>query len=307
MNVKRKLMNGALSAVLGISLVGGGTWAAFNDIEKVTAGVEAGTLDLMIVSANRAENTLSSIFNLSDLKPGDHMTRTFRLKNNGTLAIKDVLMSLEIGEFQQAVEVKDSKISVNNSALAYLDQFQVEVLSTGAEKGGTGAYRYPKDLIKHKDQITLKDLYLATSLSPNLEDTYAQSDIAEARNRISQAIHSNLHPHLQPDLSLFWVDNRVNVATINPDDWTGIPVYPYDPDDVEIKVKFKEVNTKEAGLFTQNQFQGNAITVFFDFEARQWNGLNIQQNHIYDGLKGNGKEGYIGENEKANSQTGNQN
>ncbi|MCL6570669.1 MAG: M73 family metallopeptidase, partial [Bacillus sp. (in: Bacteria)] len=34
MSIKRKLGMGAASAALGLSLIGGGTWAAFNDMTR---------------------------------------------------------------------------------------------------------------------------------------------------------------------------------------------------------------------------------------------------------------------------------
>ncbi len=46
MGTKKKLGLGVASAALGLALVGGGTWAAFNDIETTQATYAAGTLDL---------------------------------------------------------------------------------------------------------------------------------------------------------------------------------------------------------------------------------------------------------------------
>lgn len=46
MGMKKKLSLGVASAALGLALVGGGTWAAFNDIKSKDATFASGTLDL---------------------------------------------------------------------------------------------------------------------------------------------------------------------------------------------------------------------------------------------------------------------
>ena len=73
MKLNKKLMSGALSAMLGISLIGGGTWAAFNDIERVNAEFSAGILDLSV--------SPTVVFDLDELKPGDYMIREFSITN----------------------------------------------------------------------------------------------------------------------------------------------------------------------------------------------------------------------------------
>lgn len=60
MGTKKKLGLGVASAALGLALVGGGTWAAFNDIETTQATYAAGTLDL------NAKDTSARV-NLSNL------------------------------------------------------------------------------------------------------------------------------------------------------------------------------------------------------------------------------------------------
>ena len=46
MNIKKKLTVGVMSATLGLSLVGGGTWAAFNDTATINNQFATGVLDL---------------------------------------------------------------------------------------------------------------------------------------------------------------------------------------------------------------------------------------------------------------------
>ncbi|RIW36099.1 cell division protein FtsN [Bacillus salacetis] len=87
MGIKQKLGLGVASAALGLSLVGGGTYAYFNDVETTTNTFAAGTLDLSI--------SPDVIINVDDIKPGDWMNRTFKLKNEGSLDISKVLLTTD--------------------------------------------------------------------------------------------------------------------------------------------------------------------------------------------------------------------
>lgn len=85
MNIKKKLGLGVASAALGLSLIGGGTYAYFNDVETTNNTFAAGTLDLAV--------NPETIINVSNIKPGDWMNRTFKLENNGSLDISKVLLT----------------------------------------------------------------------------------------------------------------------------------------------------------------------------------------------------------------------
>ncbi|MBU5267156.1 TasA family protein [Virgibacillus proomii] len=85
MKLKKKLGMGIATAVLGIGLIGGGTFAYFSDQEVVENSFAAGTLDLGV------NPTIA--FNVDNLKPGDYMTRSFKMTNEGTLDIGKVLMN----------------------------------------------------------------------------------------------------------------------------------------------------------------------------------------------------------------------
>ncbi|WP_144697353.1 CalY family protein [Fictibacillus phosphorivorans] len=85
MSLKKKLGLGVASAALGLSLVGGGTYAYFSDTEVTNSTFATGTLNLV---ANP-----TTIINISNLKPGDTMLRSFKLENQGTLNIKNVLLN----------------------------------------------------------------------------------------------------------------------------------------------------------------------------------------------------------------------
>lgn len=84
MSLKKKLGLGVASAALGLSLVGGGTYAYFSDSVETTSTFASGTLDL-----NAAPTT---IINVDKIKPGDWMNRSFQLKNDGNLDIAKVLL-----------------------------------------------------------------------------------------------------------------------------------------------------------------------------------------------------------------------
>ena len=82
MGMKKKLGMGVITAALGLSLIGGGTYAYFSDKEVSQNTFAAGTLDLSV--------NPEVVINVDNLKPGDEMERGFQLINKGTLAIGDV-------------------------------------------------------------------------------------------------------------------------------------------------------------------------------------------------------------------------
>lgn len=82
MSIKKKLGMGVASAALGLSLIGGGTYAYFNDVETTNNTFAAGTLDLTLDP--------TTIINVQNIKPGDTMLREFKLINSGSLDIRNV-------------------------------------------------------------------------------------------------------------------------------------------------------------------------------------------------------------------------
>jgi len=250
MGIKKKLGLGAASAALGLSLIGGGTWAAFNDVETLSNSVAAGTLDLDITANG---DTLTT-FALENLKPGDEFTRSFKLNNNGSLAIKEVWLDVLPANFTNGTnEFVNDHGQTDNDALQFLDQFAVEVLISGSEST-TGAY----NLIEATDNVTLKDLAEGTGLPTDL-----QLD-----------------------------SGRINLTPIpgtNGDQWAGIPVDPTDYEIVDFKISMIDNDAKvtdpasEAfGEYYQNRYQGDSIDLGFQFEATQWNGIMIDQNDYVD-------------------------
>jgi len=82
MGIKKQLGMGVTTAVLGLMLIGGGTFAYFSDSEETNATFAAGTLDLT------AEPT--EVINVDNMAPGDSMIRDFELQNTGSLDIDTV-------------------------------------------------------------------------------------------------------------------------------------------------------------------------------------------------------------------------
>lgn len=84
MGLKKKLAMGVATGALAVSMIGGGTYAYFNDVETSTNSFAAGTLNLTL--------SPEEIINVTNIKPGDWMNRDFTLKNDGTLDISKILL-----------------------------------------------------------------------------------------------------------------------------------------------------------------------------------------------------------------------
>ncbi|TXC85775.1 cell division protein FtsN [Metabacillus litoralis] len=85
MSIKKQLGLGVATAVLGIGLIGGGTFAYFSDTAEASSTFAAGTLDLAV--------NPEVIIDVDDLSPGSWMIRAFDLENNGSFDITEVLLS----------------------------------------------------------------------------------------------------------------------------------------------------------------------------------------------------------------------
>jgi spore coat-associated protein N len=290
MSIKKRLGLGAMSAVMGLSLIGTGTWAAFNDIESVEAKVGAGELNLNLAELNNGPIN----FEISNLKPGDFMTRNIVLQNTGTLAIKDVLMSIESVSFKDYIPAEgqagygDNTHGLN-SAIEYLNQFRVSVMKVGAE-GGSGGF--PKDLIPAAKDVRLGEFYLASGSignkdAPGVSEAATNAAIAKVWGSVDHAYIDTL-------------TKRINAATINPNEWTGLPVVPHDDDTLQIKIEFVKAPAKNSdGTYVQNKFQGDTADIEIQFEARQWGGLDVKDSDMKDTTNGTGA---VETNKKANSQ-----
>mgnify|MGYP001199829778 CR=1 FL=1 len=236
MSIKKKLGLGVASAALGLALVGGGTWAAFNDVERLNHSFATGTLDLEIEDVKLNKKPIPKTFELSNIKPGDQMVRAFKLKNNGTLAIREVLMNVSYSDFKNGKnEFVDEHKQKDNTAEEFLDQFKVEILLTGAENPNA----QPRDnfyIIKPEDNKTLKDLI-------------KMKDI-------------NLAPANK--------DEQWTGIPKIPDDYEIVVIAITMKDD-----KTKVNGGKADGEYVQNKYQGDSIKLNMTFEATQWEGLDI--------------------------------
>lgn len=82
MGIKKQLGMGVMSAALGLTLIGGGTYAYFSSTETTNNTFAAGTLDLSVDP--------TTIIEVGELKPGDAVIRDFELQNSGSLDIEKV-------------------------------------------------------------------------------------------------------------------------------------------------------------------------------------------------------------------------
>jgi spore coat-associated protein N len=129
MSIKKKMGMGILAGALGVSLIGGGTWAAFNDVETTSNSFNAGTLDLEVGNAT----TLN--FNISNLKPGDYFTKKLVLSNKGSLSINDIKVhALKLANTPNSwsdVANADTTVgTVTNTEDEFLSQFNIEIKKT---------------------------------------------------------------------------------------------------------------------------------------------------------------------------------
>ncbi|QHS24361.1 hypothetical protein GWK91_16405 [Virgibacillus sp. MSP4-1] len=127
MSMKKKMGTSILAGALGLSLIGGGTWAAFNDVEDTQNTLANGVLDLEFGE----ENTVG--FELRNLKPGDHFTKTLHLVHGdtATLDINQILVttnSLGTWEDKNVLGLEDG----SNTEKDFLSQFEVRIEKDGS-------------------------------------------------------------------------------------------------------------------------------------------------------------------------------
>ncbi|WP_373895051.1 TasA family protein [Virgibacillus sp. CBA3643] len=87
MGIKKQLGMGVMTAALGLTLIGGGTFAYFSDSETTNNTFAAGTLDLGVEP--------TEVINVENIQPGDSMVRDFELQNNGSVDINKVLLETD--------------------------------------------------------------------------------------------------------------------------------------------------------------------------------------------------------------------
>jgi spore coat-associated protein N len=87
MSLKKQFAVTLASVGLGAALIGGGTFAYFSDQEKIENTFAAGTLDLAV--------NPTTVFNVSNMKPGDWANGYYEIKNSGSLDIQNVYLSTD--------------------------------------------------------------------------------------------------------------------------------------------------------------------------------------------------------------------
>lgn len=122
MGIKKKLGIGLASAVLGVSLIGSGTFAYFNDVEETNNTFAAGTLDLNLKGVDDKEEV---DLHLENLKPGDWKVHQVRLYNDGSLSFKDVTLNTEY-------DITDAQ--GNNDGEDFADHILVTIMDTATNE-----------------------------------------------------------------------------------------------------------------------------------------------------------------------------
>lgn len=165
MSIKKKLAMGIATGALAVSMIGGGTYAYFNDVEKNNSSFAAGTLDIN-VAGNDAAN---AIINVTNIKPGDTMLRTFKLNNTGSLDVSKVFLTSNY-------TVTDA--NTNNAGADLGEHIKVKFL-TNADKASTVIYETTlkeltrTDVVDNEDRNILQWLAERDGLKAGNSDTLA--------------------------------------------------------------------------------------------------------------------------------------
>ncbi|WP_087972552.1 TasA family protein [Oceanobacillus rekensis] len=124
MSIKKKLGMGVATAVLGLGLIGGGTFAYFSDQEVSNNTFAAGTLDLSL--------SPTEIIEVTNIKPGDTMLRPFTLTNSGTLDIKtvDLITNYTVEDAKGDNATEDFAEHIRVNFLANADKLTAPIWST---------------------------------------------------------------------------------------------------------------------------------------------------------------------------------
>jgi len=256
MSIKKKIGMGVASAALGLSLIGGGTWAAFNDTATINNHFAAGTLDLEV--GKSGQKPIS--FDLRNMKPGDNVQRIFKLNNKGTLAIKEVLLDVTAANFVDNLNAVNGGSNTQNE---FLSQFVINFMAIDGESQN---WEPRAQVVKTGETLTLAELVAGPAYyKDKINEDYLATDGTD----------------------------RINLAPLTAvdEEYRGIPVTPTDSDDVFIQITFKDDKTKNAdGTYVQNKYQGDSINFFFNLEATQWDGVHVDS-HNKNGLINNGVQG----------------
>lgn len=153
MGFKKSIGLSIASALLGIALLGGGTYAAFTTETESNNSLKAGVIDLTLGD--------EVLFNLSQFKPGDTVEKSFHLRNDGNMVIGDI-------ELITDYEVID--LNNDNGNIDLGDYIEVEYIIND----GTSIIQSQNKIVERKTLSYLKDNVI-TGLSrhvPRGQDEY---------------------------------------------------------------------------------------------------------------------------------------
>ncbi|MCA1012281.1 TasA family protein [Halobacillus halophilus] len=118
MGIKKKLGMGVMTGALGLSLIGGGTFAAFNDVEGAQGTYSAGELDLSLGHLNKS-------LGVDGMVPGDTISRSFEIMNSGNVDIAEVLFDVDA-----TFNAGSAENGGNDSAEAFYGQFKITMFDS---------------------------------------------------------------------------------------------------------------------------------------------------------------------------------
>jgi spore coat-associated protein N len=118
MNLKKNIIVGILTGLVGLALISGGTVAYFYTSLETNNEILSGELKLDI---SEVENDI--LFKFKNKKPGDTFEKKFDLINAGTLNMKDITLTSEYKAFDKednqnndfAKQIRINKIEVNGN------------------------------------------------------------------------------------------------------------------------------------------------------------------------------------------------
>lgn len=154
MGFAKKVSQGFMTAALGFSLIGGGTYAYFSDSVNTQNTFASGTLDLAVKP--------EVVVNIKDLKPGDEIQREFTLANNGTLDISKVLLATDY-------TVQDKKLNGAANSDDFAKHIKVTILYNQANATAPVVETTLADLKNSTPDLTQIDDYFEGSRPDGLK------------------------------------------------------------------------------------------------------------------------------------------
>ncbi|MYL54337.1 hypothetical protein GLW08_13460 [Pontibacillus yanchengensis] len=237
MGIKSKLAMGVMTGALGLSLVGGGTWAAYNDTATINNTFASGELDLVV---GKSSNKPIS-FDLSNLKPGDNIQRIFKLNNAGSLAIKEVLLDVTADNF-----VDGSEDGRDSYLQGFLGQFEVDFMQVDGE---SSQWEPRNNVVMNNEKLTLQDL--------------VNNDLSKVKPAYKNGDRINLAP-----LTVAPGAEVEKGLPVDPADTDEVFIQiTFKDDDTRVAGPNSE--------FVQNKFMNDSAKFYFNLEATQWDGVHV--------------------------------